>query len=109
MRDGARALVPGLWHLEIASGLAVAARRGILTSDQVDRSLAVTESLLARWIDTNNDLVSARQTVEIAQTFRLSVYDGVYLDLALRARLPLATLDAELRAAAPKAGVKLIH
>ena len=43
-----------------------------------------------------------------ARTYQLSVYDSVYLDLALRIRLPLATLDVPLRKAAGKAGVELL-
>ena len=109
MRGGARALVPSLWHLEIASGLVVAERRGILTRSGVDRSLADIEALLAVCIDSYTGLFSARQTREIAQAFRLSAYDAVYLDLARRERLPLASLDEELRSAAPKAGVTLVH
>jgi len=39
----------------------------------------------------------------------LSAYDAVYLDLARRERLPLATLDEKLRAAAARAGVELLR
>jgi predicted nucleic acid-binding protein len=37
------------------------------------------------------------------------IFSAVYLDLARRERLPLATLDAELRAAARQAGVALLR
>ena len=40
----------------------------------------------------------------LARTHRLSVYDARYLELAQRERLPLATLDLELRKAARAAG-----
>jgi predicted nucleic acid-binding protein len=36
------------------------------------------------------------------------VYDAVYLELAVRKGLPLATLDRELRAAAQAEGVTLL-
>jgi predicted nucleic acid-binding protein len=41
----------------------------------------------------------------LAQTHQLSVYDAVYLGLALKKHLPLATLDNRLAAACGTAGV----
>jgi hypothetical protein len=45
-------------------------------------------------------------TLQLARRYRLSSYDASYLELALRAALPPATLDEDLRRAALKAGVK---
>ena len=109
MLDGARAVVPALWHLEMASGLALAERRGILTAPDVDQSLGDVERLLGQAIESDSALVSARQALATARAFRLSGYDAVYLDLARRERLPIATLDRELRAAATQAGVALLR
>jgi predicted nucleic acid-binding protein len=41
----------------------------------------------------------------LALRYGLGAYDAVYLDLALRRQLPLATQDAALREAALAAGV----
>jgi predicted nucleic acid-binding protein len=109
MLDGAQAMVPALWHLEMANGLAVAERRGILSAADVDQSLSDIERLLGQAVETDPALVSARQALTTARAFRLSGYDAVYLDVAPRERLPLATLDEELRAAARQAGVALLH
>jgi predicted nucleic acid-binding protein len=49
-----------------------------------------------------------RDTSSLAEAYRLTVYDGAYLELAHRRDLPLATLDAELRAAARAPGVALL-
>lgn len=46
------------------------------------------------------------ETLNLARRYKLSCYDAAYLELALRAGLPLATLDADLEKAAKKAGVK---
>ena len=43
----------------------------------------------------------------LAREHGLSAYDAVYLELAIRAGAPLATLDNILRAAARKAGVEV--
>ncbi|MDR3772146.1 MAG: type II toxin-antitoxin system VapC family toxin [Terracidiphilus sp.] len=42
------------------------------------------------------------ETIALADKHSLTVYDATYLELALCLSLPLATLDADLRAAAPK-------
>ena len=44
----------------------------------------------------------------IANDYRLSVYDAMYLELALRRGLPLATLDTELVAAGEMAGGEVL-
>jgi predicted nucleic acid-binding protein len=44
----------------------------------------------------------------LAVDYGLTAYDAVYLELAQRRKLPLATLDDDLRKAAKKAKVKLI-
>ena len=47
-----------------------------------------------------------RETLMLARTHRLTVYDACYLELAVRRGLPLATLDKELAAAGRKLGVE---
>jgi predicted nucleic acid-binding protein len=46
--------------------------------------------------------------LRLARTHRLSVYDAAYLELAQRERLPLSTLDADLKKAAAGEGVALM-
>jgi predicted nucleic acid-binding protein len=106
---GLRAVVPALWHLEMSNGLVVAERRSILTSADVDQAAIDIEQLLAQAVDTESDVVSVRQARTMARAFQLSAYDAAYLDLARRERLPLATLDDKLRAAAGRAGVELLR
>ena len=47
-------------------------------------------------------------TLNLADHFRLTVYDAAYLELARRRTLPLATLDQELRTAATAIGVTVL-
>jgi len=105
--QGARAVVPALWHLEMANGFAVAERRGILTAADTSQSVNDLEQLLAETIESSSDAVSLRQTLTTALAFQLSAYDAVYLDTARREGLPIATLDRRLQAAAGQAGVEL--
>jgi len=53
-------------------------------------------------------IAQAAATMQLASRNRLTVYAAAYLELAQRRRLPLATLDAELRAAAIAEGVPLL-
>ncbi len=106
--DGARALVPALWHLEMANGFVVAERRRILTAAEVIRSLTDLEQLSVQ-IETDSGFVSARKALGTARSFQLSAYDAVYLDTARDHALPVATLDQSLRAAAVRAAVELFR
>ncbi len=106
---GGRAAVPALWHLEMSNGLAVAERRSILSAQSVDQVLLAIEQIVSQRVDTSSTFVSTRQALETARAFKLSAYDAVYLDLARHEKLPLATLDDRLRAAAAQAGVELLR
>ena len=57
------------------------------------------------------DPVSVARTwdasLELARAHQLSVYDEMYLELATRLRMPLATPDREIRNAAPAAGTEV--
>jgi len=103
-----RPLVPALWTLEVANALALAERRGNLTSEQVTRSMSLVEHLLGETIEVIASVVTFRQVLATARSFRLTAYDAVYLETARSESLPLATLDRALRAAAPQAGVELL-
>ena len=48
------------------------------------------------------------QLLPLCRTHQLTSYDALYLELALRRHLPLATLDESLRRAAKKLGIKLL-
>jgi len=104
--NGKKALVPGLWALEMANGLLMAERRGKLTAVEVDYGLRQLEVVVAAGIEIDTVAVPAiRDAFAPAHAHQLTAYDAVYLGLARRERLPLATLDKSLRAAAAKVGI----
>ena len=105
--QGGHAVVPALWHAEMANGFIVAERRRILTASDVSSCLTHLEVLLAHAIETSSGLTTMRQALTMARAFQLSAYDALYLDTARVEELPLATLDLALRAAAPRAGIEL--
>jgi predicted nucleic acid-binding protein len=59
-------------------------------------------------VDPKAESQAASAAYGLARSHRLTLYDAAYLELAMRASLPLATLDTELRTVAKKAGVKCL-
>jgi len=105
---GDRAVVPALWHLEIANGLIVAERRGKLNNAECLQAVEKIGLLLGTVIGSSGNSAPVRRIFETARAFRLSAYDAVYLDAARSEQLPLASLDRQLLKAAVDAGVEIL-
>ena len=101
------AIAPSLWRLEVANALQSAIRRKRIDTEFRDGSLADLRALTVT-IDLETDLRAWTTTLQLAERFKLTVYDATYLELAQRLSLPLATLDQELRSAASVLGVRLL-
>lgn len=101
------AIVPRLWHLEVGNILAITERRGRLPTTKLTDFLARLDHLP---IATDDSPVSRDRTeiLDLARRMRLTTYDAAYLDLAMRAGLPLATKDAQLARAARELGVAIL-
>ena len=101
------AFVPTLWAYEVGNVLLMAERRKRITEAQGRRFAQLLESLPIRIFDSH--LISLwSSAVDVARAHGLSVYDGTYLDLAMREGIPLATRDKALRKAARKLGVGIL-
>jgi len=101
------AVVPALWYLEIANVLALAERKGRVSPRETDDFIAVLASARIE-VDNEGPARAFSHLLPLCRTHRLTSYDALYLDLAIRRHLPLATLDEPLRKAAKKVGVKLL-
>jgi predicted nucleic acid-binding protein len=101
------ALVPALWRLEVANSLTVAVRRGRIAVEFRNAALADL-ALLDIATDPQTDAYAWTTTLNLADRFRLTLYDAAYLELAHRRSLPLASLDQELRAAGRALGIPLL-
>jgi predicted nucleic acid-binding protein len=101
-----RAVVPAIWPIEVANVLLTTERRRKLTPTE---SNDFVESLrrLGIVIRDHPPAVALR-TLALGREYGLTAYDALYLDLAAREDVPLATLDEQLRAAAQKMGVELL-
>jgi predicted nucleic acid-binding protein len=101
------ALVPALWFIEVTNVLALAERKGRISASQSDAFIADLRKLA---IERDDDAPDRAFThlLALCRTHQLTTYDAIYLDLAVRRNLPLATLDDALRKSARKLGVSLI-
>jgi len=101
------ALVPDWWFIEITNVLAMSERKGRITPTQSDAFIADLSKLgIER--DAEAPERAFTQLLVLCRTHRLTSYDAIYLELAIRRSLPLATLDDDLRKTAKKLGVALL-
>jgi len=98
------ALVPLQWWFEVRNVALHGERRGRLTGDYVSRFFQILE----RFAISYATLPEHAAVMALARSHRLTFYDAVYLELAQREGLALATLDNELIRAASLEGVDLI-
>jgi predicted nucleic acid-binding protein len=101
------AIVPALWRIEVLNAFQMAIRRKRIDSGFRDTALARLSALPIA-VDPDSDAHVWATTLLLADRFRLTAYDAVYLELAQRRSLPLATLDQGLRQAAATLGVTLL-
>ena len=95
-------LAPAHWQIEIVSSLQRGARRKRIPADARAPSFAL---LAALPISIVYEFPAAPDLFALADEASLSVYDALYLWLALKERAVLATADRSLASAAAKRGV----
>jgi predicted nucleic acid-binding protein len=101
------AVVPAIWRLEVANALQSGLRRGRIDAAFRDASLSDLGQLDIV-SDSETDGHAWVETLQLADRFRLTLYDAAYLELAQRRHLPLATLDHDLRVAGRAFGTVLL-
>jgi predicted nucleic acid-binding protein len=102
----AGATVPAIWKLEVANGLQRAMRRGRIS--QSERNLALDQlTNLPIDLDSETNQHAWVETLVLADRHGLTPYDASYLELALRLRQPLATLDGSLARAGKAEGIEV--
>jgi predicted nucleic acid-binding protein len=98
--------VPTLWRLEVANALTMGMRRGRIDRAYRDAVLADLARLDIK-ADPDTHRHAWGRTRDLADRFRLTLYDAAYLELAQRRGLRLATLDQALARAAGELGITL--
>jgi predicted nucleic acid-binding protein len=102
-----QAIVPLLWFYEVSAVLSRAVTKNGIDARKVSDFFDDLEALPITLDDESTRRVLT-DVHRLAVMYRLTSYDAAYLETALRRALPLATLDAELIAAARTAGVVII-
>jgi predicted nucleic acid-binding protein len=102
--DFSTILAPFLLWSEIRNLFLVQERRGRLSLGQAEKALVAIESLRITF-DLEPD---SAMTMTLARQHGLTVYDAIYLDLAVRRSATLATLDRQLAEAARARGVPVV-
>lgn len=97
--SGASAFVPALWRWEVSNVLLLAERKKRLDKSDAASHLSHLSALPIE-VDEGAAAQAWSATYLLAQKHRLTSYDAAYLELAIRRGLPVASLDAALRAAA---------
>jgi predicted nucleic acid-binding protein len=100
------AVVPVLWAIEVGNVLLTSERRGMLTVAMA-RAFLDDLAILPKQVDVQQPERAFGDVLELARKHKLTNYDACYLELAKRMGLPMASLDADLKAAAKREGVVL--
>jgi predicted nucleic acid-binding protein len=99
--------VPHLWWYEVSNTLQNQLRRKRLEFDAV----LVLISDFASLVDTTDSDFGteySEKLLNLARDYKLTAYDAAYLELALRKKAVLGTLDGDLHAAAVQCSVLLL-
>lgn len=105
LADGA--VAPSLWPLEVANMTRSGERRKRLSAEDSQARLREIARLPIAIEQT--DIETAFEIAPaLARDHGLTVYDAIYLELAVRSQRRLATLDGDLRTAAQRVGIVLL-
>jgi predicted nucleic acid-binding protein len=107
VKRGTSFVVPVLWMFEVANALLALRRRQRIQRDEYNQALLDLRDSLPL-VDDEGPVRALDAISKLAEKHDLSVYDAVYLELALRRALPLASRDAALNKAAKRAGVQTL-
>ena len=100
------AVVPAIWSAEMANVLFQAERRKRIQPEHVNQGLQILSQL-----PIESDHLPMSQMGHVLRMCRqhtLTSYDSLYLELALRRNIGLATQDKKLKSSAIAAGVGLV-
>lgn len=101
------AIVPAWFFVEVTNVIALAERKGRLTQSQSNKFISDLSQLDIE-VDISPPDRAFIDLLPLCRAHKITSYDAVYLDLALRRALPLATLDEQLRKVARKLDVEVL-
>ena len=104
---GEQVIVPAHWPIEFSNALLMAVRRKRITPEKAEWFLERLAALHIT-IEPTLPLGHIKPVFDLSVKHNLTFYDAMYLDLAKRTGLPLATLDGDLLKTAPLESVPLV-
>lgn len=96
--------VPALFWYEMRNILLVVERRGRTAEGSAEPAMHRLRGLPI----TTSDVSEDNESFVLARRHRLTAYDTLYLQIAIRLSIPLATADRRLASAAREAGVMVL-
>lgn len=99
------AIVPQHWHLEVTNSLVYHESGGRRIVPEDSRVILGELSQIPLTIDADTSMRAFGDTLALARKHSLTSYDAAYLELTIRRRMRLATLDNHLLQAAVAEGV----
>lgn len=107
LNAGEQALVPAFWSVEVLNSLLIGEKRGRISPEQTEAFLSTL-----RAIGPALDSASPEQVFgpvqALCRAHRLTPYDALYVELAMRTQSPLATLDQPQKEAARVLGIECL-
>ena len=105
--SGDRVIVPAFWRHEMLNALLVGEKRKRLTPE-LTRAFIEDLDRLPVDLDTPSSAVVFNTVQALCRKHSLTAYDAAYLEIAIREKNALATVDQELRQASVAEGVELL-
>jgi predicted nucleic acid-binding protein len=102
-RSVAAPAAPAVWEAELANVLWMATRTGVLDLTDARRRLGLVKRLGIRSVASRSLWQGA--LIRSAES-NVAVYDTLFVELAVRRRLPLATFDQQLLKVFPEVAVR---
>lgn len=96
-----KAIVPTIWSLEVANVLLMAKKKRRITEVQA-ASFIDALSVLPIVVDSSTTIRAMHSIFSLANQTELTIYDAAYLELSLREKIPLFSLDKNLIKAAKR-------
>jgi len=104
---GDDAVVPAHWLTEVSNAFLIAVRRKRI--QRIDIKVFCDDlGQLPISVEAAHSAKTMQAVTDLAIQNNLTIYDAVYLELAIRRKLPIATLDNDLRQAALANGIDLL-
>jgi predicted nucleic acid-binding protein len=105
---GDRVIVPAFWRHEMLNALLVGERRKRITPELTKAFIDDLERLPVDVDLPVSASIVFNATQALCRKHRLTAYDAAYLEIAIREKTPLATVDEDLRRAAVAEGVQVL-